>query len=58
VSTFSGDFESDFPITIGPGPQSQREWEFRQGTGSARVRLESFSGTINLRRGSGPPREE
>ena len=59
VSTFSGEFSSDFPITIGPGrPQSQRDWEFRQGTGSARVRLQSFSGTINLRRGSGSPREE
>jgi DUF4097 and DUF4098 domain-containing protein YvlB len=58
VSTFSGDFSSDFPITIAPGHQTQREWEFRQGTGSAHVRLQSFSGTINLRRGSGSPREE
>ncbi len=58
VSTFSGDFSSDFPITIAPGRQTQREWEFRQGTGSARVRLQSFSGTINLRRGFGSPREE
>ncbi|MFI5207084.1 MAG: DUF4097 family beta strand repeat-containing protein [Gemmatimonadales bacterium] len=58
VSTFNGDFESDFPVTIGPGRQSQRDWEFRQGTGSARVRLQSFNGTINLRRGSGSPREE
>jgi DUF4097 and DUF4098 domain-containing protein YvlB len=58
VSTFSGDFSSDFPITISPRGQTNREWEFRQGTGSARVRLQSFSGTINLRRGSGSPREE
>jgi DUF4097 and DUF4098 domain-containing protein YvlB len=60
VSTFSGDFSSDFPITITPGmtQHSQREWEFRQGTGSARVRLNSFSGSINLRRGSGSPRDE
>ncbi|MFI5279062.1 MAG: DUF4097 family beta strand repeat-containing protein [Gemmatimonadales bacterium] len=59
VSTFSGDFSSDFPITIQPGHQTQgRDWDFRQGTGSARVRLQSFSGTINLRRGSGSPREE
>jgi DUF4097 and DUF4098 domain-containing protein YvlB len=58
VSTFSGDFSSDFPITIAPGSHNQREWEFRQGSGSARVRLQSFSGTINLRRGSGAPHEE
>lgn len=59
VSTFSGDFSSDYPITIAPGHQNQgRDWEFRQGTGSARVRLQSFSGTINLRRGSDSPREE
>ena len=58
VSTFSGDFSGDFPITLSPGRHNQREWEFRQGTGSARVRLQSFSGTINLRRGSGSPREE
>ena len=57
VSTFSGDFSSDFPITLEPGRHDQREWTFRQGTGSARVRLQSFSGTINLRR-SGSAREE
>jgi DUF4097 and DUF4098 domain-containing protein YvlB len=59
VSTFSGDFASDFPIELMPGTRVSREWEFRQGSGSARVRLNSFSGTINLRRGSGAgPREE
>jgi hypothetical protein len=59
VSTFSGDFASDFPIELQPGSHVSREWEFKQGTGSARVRLNSFSGTINLRRGTGTsPREE
>jgi len=59
VSTFSGDFASDFPIELQPGSHVSREWEFRQGNGSARVRLNSFSGTINLRRGTGSgPREE
>ena len=58
VSTFNGDFASDFPITIMPGQHNQKEWEFRQGTGSARVRLQSFNGTINLRRAIGSPREE
>jgi DUF4097 and DUF4098 domain-containing protein YvlB len=59
VSTFSGDFASDFPIELQPGARVSREWQFKQGTGSARVRLDSFSGTINLRRGIGTvPREE
>jgi len=59
VGTFSGDFESDFPIELTPGSKMGREWEFRLGTGSARLRLRSFSGTIGLRRGlAGSPREE
>jgi DUF4097 and DUF4098 domain-containing protein YvlB len=59
VGTFSGDFESDFPIEIAPGSRLGREWEFRLGNGSARLRLRSFSGTIGLRRGlAGSPREE
>jgi len=53
VSTFSGDFESDFPIELVPGTRVSHDWEFKLGTGSARVRLNSFSGTINLRRGAG-----
>jgi DUF4097 and DUF4098 domain-containing protein YvlB len=61
VGTFSGEFQSDFPIELTPGrgvsPGS--EWEFRLGNGSARLRLRSFSGTVNLRRGpSGARREE
>ena len=53
VSTFSGDVESDWPMTINPGggPVGPREWEFTIGSGGARLRLESFSGTIYLRRG-------
>jgi len=52
VSTFSGDMESDWPMTINPGSGMRpREWEFTIGSGSARVSLESFSGTIYLRRG-------
>jgi DUF4097 and DUF4098 domain-containing protein YvlB len=53
ASTFSGDFEPDFPITINPGRRSSREWEFTVGNGSARMTLRSFSGTIYLRRGAG-----
>lgn len=59
VGTFSGDFETDFPIELAPGSKLGREWEFRLGNGSARLRLRSFSGTIGLRRGlAGSPREE
>lgn len=61
VTTFSGDFESDFPIVLTPGRRIQREWEFTLGNGGARVTLRSFSGGIYLRRGAGraaPKREE
>lgn len=59
VGTFSGEFESDFPIELAPGSKIGQEWDFRLGSGSARLRLRSFSGTIGLRRGlAGSPREE
>jgi len=57
VSTFSGDVESDWPMTINPGgPVGPRQWEFTIGAGSARLTMESFSGTIYLRRGGAAPR--
>lgn len=61
IETFSGEFESDFQIQLQGGSRiNGKNWEFRLGTGSARVQLSSFSGTITLRReGSrGNPREE
>ena len=58
VSTYSGDFDSDFPVTINPGPHSSREWEFTVGSGGARLTLRSFSGSIYLRRGAGGARRE
>ena len=60
IETFSGDFESDFQIALVPGQHlSSKNYEFRLGSGSARVQLSSFSGTIALRRmGAGGPREE
>ncbi len=61
VSTFSGDLESDWPITLNPGPGRRmhgQDWEFTVGNASARLTLESFSGTIYLRRGSSPRRED
>ena len=59
VSTFSGDLESDFPVTLARGRHVRsREFEFTVGTGSARLAMASFSGTIYLRRGGAPGREE
>lgn len=60
VSTFSGDLESDFPVTLTPGPGRfrPREFEFTVGHGNARLGLSSFSGTIYLRRGGTTGREE
>jgi DUF4097 and DUF4098 domain-containing protein YvlB len=50
VSTFSGDFESDFPVTI-TGTRDKR-FSFTLGNGSARLELESFGGSIRLQRPS------
>jgi len=50
VSTFAGEFESDFPITIQGATQRER-FSFTLGDGSAQVRLEAFDGTIRLERG-------
>jgi DUF4097 and DUF4098 domain-containing protein YvlB len=60
VSTFSGDLESDFPVTLTPGAGRfrPREFEFTVGNGNARLSLSSFSGTIYLRRGGPGAREE
>jgi len=47
VSTFSGEFASDFPVMLSetrPG----RRFCFTIGKGSARVQLESFQGTIHI----------
>jgi hypothetical protein len=51
VSTYTGEFESDFPVTI-TGRSSRKRLDFTLGTGSARLELESFDGTVALRKGS------
>jgi DUF4097 and DUF4098 domain-containing protein YvlB len=58
VSTFSGEFVPEFAVELAPGPRMGRELQVRLGTGSARIRLESFSGSIYLKRGSEGPRED
>jgi len=58
VSTFSGDFETDYEVTLTQGGRIRpREIEFTIGNGGARLSLASFSGTVYLRRGI-PGRED
>jgi len=52
VSTFDGDFESDWPITLS-GFTTRKQFSFTLGGGNARLELESFDGTVALRKGSG-----
>ena len=47
VSTFNGEFESDFPVTLTDTRKGKR-FNFTIGGGSAQVTLESFQGTIEL----------
>jgi DUF4097 and DUF4098 domain-containing protein YvlB len=52
ISTFSGDFESDYPVTL-KGTQNRGRTNFTLGSGGARLDLESFDGTVTLRKGIG-----
>jgi DUF4097 and DUF4098 domain-containing protein YvlB len=49
VSTFNGDFKSDFEVSV-TQTQKGRRLSFNLGSGSAQVTLESFQGTIHLAR--------
>lgn len=49
VSTYHGEFESDFPVRL-TGTTRDRQFKFTLGTGSAAIELESFNGEILLRR--------
>jgi Putative adhesin len=50
VSTFEGDFTSDFPVTVNT---AGRKMSFTLGNGRARIELESFDGEVALRKGTG-----
>jgi len=53
VETFSGELESDFPITLQPGDRLSRRprrFEFTVGSGGARVVAETFSGNLDIRK--------
>lgn len=52
VETFSGHVESDFPVTLQPSRGSDNRFEFQIGNGRARISAESFSGSINIIRGT------
>ncbi|HET8771367.1 MAG TPA: DUF4097 family beta strand repeat-containing protein [Gemmatimonadaceae bacterium] len=55
IETFSGDIESDFPLTLQPGESGgrrNRRMEFRIGAGGARISAHTFSGDITIRRQS------
>ena len=47
VSTFNGEFASEFPVTLTETRKGKR-FSFRLGTGSAQMTLESFQGSIEL----------
>lgn len=47
VSTFNGEFESEFPVTLTEARKGRR-LSFTLGSGSAQVSLESFQGSIQL----------
>lgn len=49
VASYDADFSTDFPLTVPAGKHGKR-FSLELGTGSARMELESFDGTINLRR--------
>ncbi len=53
VSTFNGEFEPAFPITLTETRSGGRSFSFTLGDGSARVELESFGGNIRMRRRGG-----
>lgn len=48
VSTFSGEFQSDFPISYDQ-PRTRKKFNFTIGNGGARIELSAFNGTIRLR---------
>ncbi len=56
MRTFSGEIESDFPMTYTPGGAGGRKrdnrMDFTINGGGARLQLETFSGDIHIRRGA------
>ena len=57
VRTYSGSFRSTFPLNLDTDQNRRKRFTLTLGNGSAKVDLESFGGTIALRR-PGEPRPE
>jgi len=53
ASTFNGTLETGFPVTLQEAKEG-KEFSFTLGSGGARIDLESFNGTMSIRR-SGQP---
>lgn len=53
LATFSGDCVSAFPVSV-TGSSRGRRMQFSLGSGSARIELKSFQGTIHLYRSGSP----
>ncbi|HEX6537292.1 MAG TPA: DUF4097 family beta strand repeat-containing protein [Gemmatimonadaceae bacterium] len=59
VETFSGDVDSDYPMTLSPGGgHDGKRMEFTINGGGARVTAETFSGDVTIERASGARRED
>ena len=50
VASFDADFEIDFEVRLDPGEQESKRFSFVLGSGSARMELESFDGSIHMMR--------
>lgn len=57
VATFSGEFSSEFKVQLNDTRHGKR-FNFTLGTGAARIELESFQGSIRLRRPGSPDRKQ
>lgn len=59
VETFSGDVDSDYPMTLQPGGDHDgKRTQFVINGGGARVSAETFSGDVTIERASGARRED
>jgi DUF4097 and DUF4098 domain-containing protein YvlB len=55
LETYNGTVDSDFPVTLESGANRRRgesRFDFRIGDGKSRIVLETFSGNIEIKRGS------
>jgi DUF4097 and DUF4098 domain-containing protein YvlB len=60
LATYHGSIETEFPITrdATSGNLADKRMQFRLGSGSARISVETFGGDITITRGTGRDRQE